>query len=155
MNCSYRHCLYVTKEIPPPDDVIRNGKHYHKKCLETSENIKAIVDLYYKKVSDTVVMKTLLATINNIVFTKQIDSKYLLFALQKAIEKGTRIKAPYSLQYVIDDYAIKEEWKRIYAAKIKREAQENSVVDESAKQAPKFKRSSGKPEGFDGIFGGK
>ena len=141
MICSYKHCLYVTKEIPPPDDVIRNGKHYHKKCLETSENIKAIVDLYYKKVSDTVVMK--------------IDSKYLLFALQKAIEKGTRIKAPYSLQYVIDDYAIKEEWKRIYAAKIKREAQENSVVDESAKQAPKFKRSSGKPEGFDAVFGGK
>jgi len=155
VQCTYKHCLYQTRDIPDYDDVVKNKRHYHKRCLETAETIQAIVDLYYNEVSKTVVMKTLLATINNIVFVKQIDAKYLLFALKMAIQKGTVIKAPYSLQYIIDDYAIKNEWQRRNAAKLGREARENSVADESALQAPKFKRSTGKPEGFDAIFGGQ
>lgn len=150
--CAYKHCLYVSPEIKPEDVVTRGSKYYHKKCLDTLDTIKEIIDTYYNNVSQTAVMKVLMSVVNNIVFTKQIDCHYLLFALKQAIAQKRTIKAPVALYYLIDDYKIKKQWESVLGRKIMREAQEQSEVDPTS--APSFKQSNNKPAGFDTIFGG-
>lgn len=150
--CAYKHCLYVSNEIKPEDDVVRGTKHYHRKCCDAMDTIKEIIDVYYTKVSSTVVMTKLVRIINNIVFTKQVDCHYLLFALKQAIAKNWVIRDPASLQYMVDDYNIKKKWESEQGRRIIEEAKQQSVADDVS--APSFKVSSDKPLGFDTIFGG-
>lgn len=150
--CAFKYCLYVSPDIKPEDDVEKGGKHYHKKCLDVSETIKEILDVYYNDVSKTVIMKNLRHTINIIVFTKHVDCHFLLFALKQAIAQKRQIKAPAYLYYLIDDYDLKKKWETEQGRKIIREAKEQSQADDVS--APSFKTGSDKPVGFDAIFGG-
>lgn len=116
--CTYKHCQHETCEIPQ-DEAVRVGNRYmHTDCATNSIHIKKIIDLYYEKISKTVVMSTLVKTINNIVFGKGVDSGYLLFVLNHAIRMKIPIRSPYGLHYLIDNKKLKELWIRREGHKI-------------------------------------
>lgn len=150
--CSYKHCPKPEEDILGEEQAVRNGKVFHKGCLDTSETIKKIVDLYYTKVSNTVVMTVLVRTINNIVFEKGIDSHYLLYALNSAVIRKRQIKSPVYLQYLIDDFDIKKAWEAEQGKRLLKEAQNASVAQNVT--APVFKQSESLT-GFNLIFNGR
>lgn len=119
----YNHCFENNSMIPAGEEVKGGNRYYHKKCFETKQNIEKIRDYYYEHVSNTVVMSQLVKVLNQIVFDKNVDSEYLLFSLQYAVENNLSIKAPYSLHYIIDYARVKNAWNRRNDSKPKEEVQ--------------------------------
>lgn len=151
--CRYAHCKHENKEIAKEDATKVGNRYMHPDCAITSENITNIRDLYFEKVSKTVVMKQLVSVINNIIFKKNIDPAYLLFALNYAIRNKIPIKSPYSLHYIIDYKNIKDSWTKKQATSIKK----NIELEESKNIEIKPNNFSYTKEnniGFGGIFGG-
>ena len=110
--CSFRHCQHESCVISQDDAVMINKRYYHEDCAKNYTNIEEINKLYYEKISNTVVMPQLVNVINNIIFKKKVDSSYLLFALKYSINTKKTINYPQGLHYIIDDYRIKEAWKK-------------------------------------------
>lgn len=110
--CGFRHCQHESCEISQDEAVKVNNRYFHKDCAEIYYDIERIKTLYYEKISNTVVMPQLINVINNIIFKKKVDSKYLLFAVQYAINTKRKINYPQGLHYIIDDYRIKDAWRK-------------------------------------------
>ena len=129
MKCRYRHCLYDSQDIPPGQEV-KTGKisYMHKECARYWKTIGSIVDLYKQRVNKNVLEKTLLATINNIVFKKNVDPEFLLFALKYSLDHGNHLSSPYGLHYIISNESCMTAWKREKALKIIREMKPPEVV---------------------------
>lgn len=145
--CGFRHCQHESCEIPQGKAVKVKNRFYHEDCAKIYINIEEIKTLYYEKISNTVVMPQLTSVINNIIFKKHVDSGYLLFALQYAINTKRKINYPQGLHYIIDDYRIKNEWEKKQLqsiGKVKFEAKSN---DE-----PMFRINSPKKKGLDNLF---
>ena len=101
-------------------------------------------------------MKQLVGVLNNLVIKKNVDPKYLYFAVDFAVSNKIPIKSPYGLHYLVDNNRIKEMWNKKQSDKIvkqMREEAENSVISSPTNNA--FNYSVDKNIGFGGIFGGK
>jgi hypothetical protein len=151
--CGFKHCKHDSEVSQ--DEAVKVGTRYmHKDCAVISSNVSRIKDIYYEKVSKTVVMKQLVSTINNLVFVKNIDSGYLLFAINQALATNIPIKSPYGLHYLVDNQRIKEAWNKKNAqeivAKMKEEAER--LVDKP--EQVKFKYIAENNDGFGSIFKG-
>lgn len=144
--CRYSKCLYDTKDIQPDDDCIVNKTHYHKKCYEYKSKIAEIADYYYNHISKTVVYGQLVRTINNIVFNKNVDPKFLLFAIQFSVKNGAKIKSPFYLHYLIDKDEIKRAYnQQVISHKPKVDIDSIKVKEEqSFTYKPKSKKGFGK-----------
>jgi hypothetical protein len=154
--CAFKHCQHESCEIPQDEAVKVGSRYMHEDCAKINENIASIRDLYYEKISNTVVVKQLVSVINSIIFKKNIDSDYLLFALNHAISAKIPIKSPYGLHYLIDNQRIKDLWNKkdtqIKAKKIREEAEELADI----KINSTFSYTNSNNVGFGGIFkGGK
>lgn len=110
--CGFRHCQHESCEVSQDEAVKVKNRYFHKDCAEIYNNIEEIKSLYYEKISNTVVMPQLISVINNIIFKKNVDSKYLLFAVKYAINTKKKINYPQGLHYIIDDYQIKNAWEK-------------------------------------------
>lgn len=155
--CAFKHCQHESCEIPQ-DEAVKVGTRYmHKDCAEKSEYIKKTRDLYFEKISNTVVMKQLVSVLNNLVIKKNIDPKYLYFAVDFAISNKIPIKSPYGLHYLVDNNRIKELWNKKQSDKIAKQIREEA--EDSIKLVSptnnSFNYSVDKNIGFGGIFGGK
>ena len=80
--CRYTHCKFADKKLPADKMILSKGLYYHRECFAERENINKIIKLYIEIIDPSVVVKQLRGAINNIVFDKNVDSGYLLFALQ-------------------------------------------------------------------------
>lgn len=110
--CGFRHCQHESCEVSQDEAVKVKNRYFHQDCAEIYSNIEEVKKLYYEKISNTVVMPQLVSVINNIVFNKKVDSNYLLFAVKYAINTKRKINYPQVLHYIIDDYKIKDAWKK-------------------------------------------
>ena len=155
--CAYKHCQHSSCDIPQGEAVKVGNRYMHKDCAEKSEYILKTRDLYYEKVSNTVVMKQLVNVLNGLVSNKKIDPKFMYFALDYAIANKIPIRSPYGLHYLIDNNKVKEAWNKKKATEIARQIREE--VEETEPTTPlvsnSFKYSTDKTVGFGGIFGGK
>lgn len=151
--CAFKHCKHDDKDISQNEAVKVGNRYMHEDCANISENITHIRDLYYEKISNTVVVKQLVSVINSLVFTKNIDSEYLLFALNHAITNKTPIKSPYGLHYLVDNSRIKEAWKKKQSTVIKQQIESEEIAYEEPKQTS-FNFTVEKNMGFGGIFKG-
>lgn len=148
--CAYNHCKHESCEIPQ-DSIIKIGnRYYHDDCAKNKENILKIKELYYQKISNTVVMAQLLNTINNIVFVKNVDSDYLLFALNFCIDNRIKINSPYGLHYIIDNSRVKAAWNNQTAKKMIKQMKFN--VSNAVENTTKIKLKDNRT-GFGDIFG--
>lgn len=153
--CRYTHCYYGNTEIPPDDEIKVGNRYMHKKCAIASQSIQKAKELYYENISSTVVMSQLLNVINNIIFTKNVDPEYLVFAIQHAISAKIQIKSPYSLHYLIDNSRIKQLWEREKKKRIStRMMEEIKHHAACSENEPKFTSPKQKNESFMDIFGG-
>jgi hypothetical protein len=151
--CGFKHCLH--ENDVSQDEAIKIGNRYmHEDCAVISNNITKIRDIYYEKISNTVVVKQLVSVINALIFTKKIDSSYLLFAINFALTSNILIKSPYGLHYLADNQRIKDAWNKKKSqeivAKMKVEAEHEIAPSEQVK----FKYIATENNGFDSIFNG-
>lgn len=155
--CAFKHCQHKPCEVPQGEAVKVGNRYMHKDCAEKSEYIQKTRDLYFEKVSNTVVMKQLVNVLNNLVIKKNVDPKFLYFAVDFAISNKIPIKSPYSLHYLVDNNRIKEMWNKKKAAEVANQIREEAENFEPAHQIMNnsFKYSINKDTGFGGIFGGK
>ena len=155
VKCAFKHCQCESRELSR-DHAVQVGKRYmHPECAEKSEYIAKIRDLYYNEVSSTVVVKQLVNVINNLVISKNVDPKFLYFALNYAISNKIPIRAPYGLHYIADNAKIKAAWKKKQAAEIAREIK-TDVSDQVSPMlnADTFKYTAHPTSGVGGILGG-
>jgi hypothetical protein len=154
--CAFKHCKYSPCEIPQGEAVKMGTRYMHMECAKTSVYIQKTKDLYYRKISKTVVMSQLMNVINNIVINKDVDAEYLYFALYYAILNKINIRSPYGLHYIVDNNRIKNEWKIYKSKKIAMEIEKSSSKGERPADNMTAFTYSAKPAntGFGTIFGG-
>lgn len=155
--CAFKHCQHKSCEVSQGEAVKVGARYMHKDCAEKSEYIQKTRDLYYEKVSNTVVMKQLVNAINNLVVKKNVDPRFLYFALDFAISNKMPIKSPYSMHYLVDNSRIKEMWNKKKANEIAKQIREEVKDIEPVVRTTNnsFNYSVDKGIGFGGIFGGK
>ena len=155
VKCAFKHCKCESRELSRDHAVHVGNRYMHPECAEKSEYIAKIRDLYYEKVSSTVVVKQLVSVINNIVINKNVDPKFLYFALNYAISNRVPIKSPYGLHYIADNARIKDAWKRKQTAEIAKKIRvESSSPEKSMMDSDTFKYTAQQTTGFGGILGG-
>lgn len=155
VKCRYSHCEHSSRELPR-EEAVQIGKTFmHKDCAKKSQLIIDIRDFYYEHISNTVVMKNLVAVINNIVFKKHVDPEYLLYVLHYANDNRLEIKSPYSLHYLIDNARIKKSWNKKNEEKAIRKATHMANVEDDNIKMPDKHFVTQQPckSGFTGIFG--
>lgn len=151
--CGFKHCKHDSDVFQ--DEAIKVGNRYmHEDCAIISDNISKIRDTYYEKVSNTVVVKQLVSVINSLVFTKNIDSSYLLFAMNYALFTKIPIKSPYGLHYLADNQRIKEAWNKKKSQEIVSKMKEEIELETSKPEQVKFKYIVEENDGFNSIFKG-
>lgn len=155
--CAFKHCQHKPCEVPQGEVVKVGNRYMHKDCAEKSDYIKKTRDLYYEKISNTVVMKQLVSVLNNLVIKKNVDPKFLYFAVDFAVSNKIPIKSPYGLHYLIDNNRIKEMWNKKKDTEIAKQIREEAENTEPTPQiaSNSFNYSVDKSAGFGGIFGGK
>lgn len=145
--CGFRHCQHESCEVSQDEAVKIKNRYYHEDCAKIYSNIEEIKKLYYEKISNTVVMPQLMSVINNIIFKKKVDSNYFVFAVKYAINTKRKINYPQALHYIIDDYRIKDAWKKKQLQSINRVKFEAKSNDE-----PIFQVKIPKEKGLDNLF---
>lgn len=155
--CAYKGCKHSSCELSQEEAVKVNTRYMHSDCAIKSEYLVKTRDLYFEKVSNTVVVKTLVKVIKSIIDDKNVDPQYLYFALDYAISNKIPIRSPYGLHYLIDNATIKKAWEKKKATEIARKIREE--VESTEPEMPivhnSFNYSVEKNIGFGGIFGGK
>jgi hypothetical protein len=110
--CGYTHCLHKNEKMNEEDSVLVGKGRFHKDCAEVRGYIDTLKDMYFDHINEKANYIEVLSVINNIVFKKGIDPRYMIFALQYIIKKNARIKSPYSLHYLPDNKTIQNLWKK-------------------------------------------
>lgn len=145
--CGFRHCQHESCEVSQDEAVKIKNRYYHEDCAKIYSNIEELKRLYYEKISNTVVMPQLMSVINNIIFKKKVDSNYFVFAVKYAINTKRKINYPQGLHYIIDDYRIKDAWKKKQLQSISKAKFEAKSNDE-----PMFQVKKTKEKGLDNLF---
>ena len=151
--CQYPDCPHGGVIQPDTDFVMVGKRRMHPDCAKKSENIIKVRDLYYEKISDTVVMSQLVKVIKEIINKKNIDSDYLLFALSYCIEHDIEVNSPYGLYYIIDYRQIKEAWRNQHNKTIADKVRHQKI--EVERPANTFSYKPEVVQGFGQILGGK
>ena len=149
-NCAATHCLCTDPLVREGEGVCERGRWFHTICYKAREAQKEAVDIYYQQISRTVVMKQLQRTINNLLYEKRCDPDLLVFALKYAVKNNYTVKSPYSLQYLVNDYRIKEAYERYLKRKQAVQKIVGNIVYEEA-ETP-FTVASPTKGGFDKIL---
>lgn len=109
--CGYKHCQ-IHEKIPASEAVTVGNRRYHKECVEMRDKINEIKDLYINNIDKNISYPELVGVINRIIFNKNTDINYMLFAMKNVIRRKIRIKSPYSLYYVADNKQIYKLWEK-------------------------------------------
>lgn len=113
--CAYAHCKHDTKDIDPKNGsfVQYSSRYWHEDCLRESLAIREIIDVFYTKINEKVVMSQLRSVINNLVYNKKNDAEYILYGLNYYIDHGIPINYPQGLYYVAQSKEVQTEWNKL------------------------------------------
>jgi hypothetical protein len=109
--CGYAHCLHKNEKVIDVDSVVVGKRRFHKDCAEIRNHIEILKKLYFDYVENPKYVEVV-GVINNIVFKKGVNPKYMIFALKYIINKNVRIKSPYFLHYLPKNNTILKLWKK-------------------------------------------
>jgi hypothetical protein len=149
VTCRFKNCIYDDKKLDKSEAIKVGNNYYHKECNEIKENIRLIVDLFTKHINSNVIYSVLMRVINEIVFTKKIDSKFLLFGLKYYIQNKIPLNYPQGLYYVIQNKDVKNTYDKHLT---KQQIKENKVTLTDEKDEIQFDFKSTKTKGFGDIL---
>lgn len=153
--CAFTNCIHESRDIPQDQAVKMSTRYMHKDCAEISRNTIKVRDLYYEKISNTVVVSQLMKVINNLVFSKNVNSEYLVFALTYAIKNSIPLRSPYGLYYLVDNQKIKGAWSKKQSEKIAEEIRTSANKDINIDpKGCSFSYKNSPMAGFGSILGG-
>lgn len=146
--------MHETLDVPA-EEAVKVGKssYYHQDCLEEKNTIDEIIALFLDKVNNGAPMSQLRRTINDIVYKKGTDAKFLLFGL-KYFVTYKRLNYPGGLYYVIQDKDVIREWDKYKMAMFKRSTAQAFNIEETnevIQEVPSYKKRN---TGFSSILGG-
>lgn len=147
--CRFGHCKHESKEIPKDEAVKIGNGYYHKDCAKNRNNTNLTIELFEKHINPNPVQSQLRAVINNILYTKNIDSDFLVFALKYFIEHRIPLRYPQGLYYVVQNVDAKSEFDKKMAEKYK-----NIKIELSDTNETSFTHKPAKQKGFADILGG-
>lgn len=143
IHCRYPKCrfLHETTELKKEDAVKGGSKnsYYHPDCWETMQTVNKIRDTFYKEVNPTLTGKQiggLVSIVNNMIFSKGIDPKFILFALNYYIKyKNGALKYPGGIAYIVQGKDVADAWKKekqkeIHAEIKKKQEEDIATIDD-------------------------
>jgi len=148
VTCRFKNCIYDDKKLDKSEAIKIGNSYYHKECNEIKEDIKLIVNLFTKHINQNVVYSVLVKVINKIIFTKKIDSKFLLFGLKYYIQNKIPLNYPQGLYYVIQNKDVKNTYNKYL---VKQQVKENKVIVIENKETD-FDFKPTKTKGFGDIL---
>lgn len=159
--CPYLQCPFPngTVDISSDDFVKVKTRYYHKHCFDEEEkerqkkaqenaDISLILDLWQKRISDTVNFGYLRKILNEYL-DRGIPSDYLAFVVQYVLAKKMTLRHPPGLRYYIDRDDIK---KAYYNQRLKKTMAVSNDPIVSCAVAPEFKVQNGGSVGFGNII---
>lgn len=148
--CRFKHCKHESKEIPREEAVKVGTLFYHADCAKIKDNIALTIELFEKHINPNPVFVQLRAVINRIIFERNVDSDFLVFALKYYIEHKIPLRYPQGLYYVVQNQEAKAEFDKKTAENYK-----NIKIDISEpKEEVVFEFKPKKQKGFGDILGG-
>ena len=147
--CRFKHCKHESKEIPREEAVRIGNMYYHEDCARIKDNIALTMELFEKHINPNPVFVQLRAVINHIIFERNVDSDFLVFALKYYIEKRIPLRYPQGLYYVVQNQEAKDAFDKKMAEKYK-----NIKIDITETNEVTFEHRPVKQKGFGDILGG-
>ena len=139
VHCRYKQCskLHDSTELNK-EDAVQSGStyYYHPDCYKTMKTINEIRDLFVREINPAMTgtqIASLVSVINNLIFKKNIDVDYLIFALRFFVKyKPGKLHQPFGLHYIIQDKDVVLAWKKEREKALRKEVKKQSplVVDE-------------------------
>lgn len=148
VKCRYKNCIHDNKEIDKSEAIQVNKSYYHKDCYETKEDISKIIDLFTKHINSNVIYNVLVRVINDIIFNKHNESKFLLYGLQYYIAKKIPLNYPQGLYYVIQNKDVINNYNKYKAQQLIKD--EKLVLNQTKEVEFEFKPI--KTKGFGDIL---
>ena len=148
--CVFKHCKHESREITREEAVKISNKYYHADCAKNKKNIEIAIEMFEKYINPNPVYVQLRAVINNILFVKNVDSDFLIFALQYYIDKKIPLRYPQGLYYVVQNQEAKEAFD-----KKSLETYKNIKVELNDVKEVEFTHRPAKQKGFADILGGE
>lgn len=162
VTCRYTQCdkLHDSKELPKSEAVQDGIKYYHSDCYHTMQTVNKIRDLFIKEINPRVTgsqVASLLSTVYNIIFKKNVSVDFLEFALEYFIKyKPNKLNHPHGLHYIIQNRDVENAWKKQCEQRLKESIKKTAptVVSNSDWLQPEssFEYSPQKQKGFADIL---
>ena len=115
MKCGYKHCKHEGEEA----GLIKFGSRYwHQDCHDENEWFKKAIDVFYRRVDDTVIMNQLRRTLNEMVYNKGIDPELIAYGINYYVDHKIPLRYPGGLWYVVKNEDMKKDFARKKAQNI-------------------------------------
>lgn len=115
--CGYTHCEHAYEKSPLSEMELVGKRYFHKDCAEIRDKIQVMVNYFYNYINDKVDYKTLVATINRLLFSikevtieqngkdviKKIDVDLMIFMIKYLVAFGGNIKSPFIFYKVLEN----------------------------------------------------
>jgi hypothetical protein len=149
--CKYRNCKHPNQEIDFAKDSYTfddYGYCWHTDCKKESDTIVSIIDFWYRNIDDDDTSYANLHRIIRTIISRGYEAEYILFALKSKVKV---LHHPPGLFYAVDDWKLKEEWKK---KKIEDAVKGYKIEKPKENAEPKFQSKTIKASSFADIFGG-
>lgn len=110
VKCRYSHCKHADEPLRREDAIKIGSVYYHRDCFEEKTNIHNIEKYYIDNFDSQPIIAFLRKTINSIVFTKNIETSFLLFCLQYAKKNHISLRSPAGMFYLVKNAEIIKAW---------------------------------------------
>ena len=149
VTCRFKNCMYEDKKLDKSEAIKVGNNYYHKDCSEIKNNILEITDLFKKDINSNDIYSVLMKIINEIVFIRKIDSKFLLFGLKYYIQNKIPLNYPQGLYYVIQNKDLKKTYDKYIA---RQQIKSNKIIITEENDEINFDYKPSKIQGFGDIL---
>lgn len=147
--CKYKGCKHNDKIHIDREEYIKEEKFfYHTDCYKEKKDLMYFRNLWYERISPTVVVSQLNLIINEYL-EKGVTTDYLIFVLEYVVQNHLNLRYPPGFRYFVD----KDEIKKAYEKTNKKIIKNSDFVATEQDFSPVFSVPN-KSSGFSKILGG-
>lgn len=152
VKCRYGRCFHETKELNAEDAARVGNTYYHKDCYQTKLDIEEIKKVFAERVNKNVNFPELTKVVNNLIFNRDNESGFILFALNYCIDHRWNLQYPAGLYHCVQNMDAQKAYQNMKQRKLQQEQQKNIFsINESSDSTFTYKPK--KSSGFEAILG--